>query len=236
MVRYGSYWYLSATFGGEVRGRSCQILRSATPEGPYQPFSPPITPKGWHCLDGHLFFGESEPCIVFCREWTEVEDGQMYCARLSYDLSCMVGDPVLLFHASDAPWTTSIRETENRFVTDGPFLWQSRATKELLMLWSSFKDGVYCIGIARSCSGSVFGPWTHDTEPILEEDGGHCMLFRLPAACPPLWDGSGLPPLIMALHQPNANPMRSRAMLYLVKEEIVDGKCHLKVDGSKRIH
>ncbi len=47
------------------------------------------------------------------------------------------------------------------------------------MIWSSFtKAGKYAIGVARSESGELSGPWKHDPEPLNTDDGGHAMLFR----------------------------------------------------------
>ena len=40
-----------------------------------------------------------------------------------------VGEPLILFHASDAPWTHNIacndRDGKKQYVTDGPFLFVS---------------------------------------------------------------------------------------------------------------
>jgi len=235
VTKYGSSYYLTASFGCAPKSRACQILRSSSPEGPYEAFAPPITPSRWICLDGHLYFGETDPIIVFCREWVEVTDGEMYYARLSSDLSGFVGEPIKMFSASEAPWTVPISASKKNYVTDGPFLWRSRASKDLLMLWSSFSSCGYSVGVSRSVSGSIDGPWTHDLEPIFKEDGGHCMLFRPLAKCEPIWDGLGPAPLIMSLHRPNHNPMLSRACFYLVNEFVVDGRCVLQIDLTKFI-
>ena len=51
------------------------------------------------------------------------------------------------------------------------------------MLWSSFllgKDGngQYAIGVARSQSGTILGPWLQDPQPLNPNDnGGHAMIF-----------------------------------------------------------
>ena len=62
-------------------------------------------PEGWQCLDGSLYVdGEGKPWMVFCHEWTQVQDGQICIIPLSDDLGHAVGEPQVLFHASDAPW------------------------------------------------------------------------------------------------------------------------------------
>ena len=61
-------------------------------------------------------------------------------------------------------------------MTDGPFLWRG-ASGDVLLGWSSFTDAGYAIGVARSASGLVTGPWMHEPEPLVE-GGGHAMLVR----------------------------------------------------------
>ena len=49
------------------------------------------------------------------------------------------------------------------------------------MLWSSFGDKGYTVGIARSETGRVEGPWKQDPKP-LHQGGGYVekpRLFRL---------------------------------------------------------
>ena len=60
--------------------------------------------------------------------------------------------------------------------TDGPFLFRS-ADSQLLMLWSSYGDEGYAMGIAKSDSGTVLGPWTQNPQPLWARSGGHGMLF-----------------------------------------------------------
>jgi len=96
---------------------------------------------------------------------------------LSPDFSRAVGEPRLLFHASEAPWTSPIDEYGS-LVTDGPFLYCAR-NGDLLMLWASFiDDRYYAEGVARPLSGTLVGPWQHEIAPFYAEDGGHGMLFR----------------------------------------------------------
>jgi hypothetical protein len=76
------------------------------------------------------------------------------------------------------------------------------------MLWSSFgANGGYAMGIARSVSGDVDGPWAHEPEPLSAEDGGHGMLFRT-------FDGH----LLLTFHQPNDTP-NERAIFHQVTEQ-----------------
>ncbi|MCL5995623.1 MAG: glycoside hydrolase, partial [Chloroflexi bacterium] len=55
--------------------------------------------------------------------------------------------------------------------------------------------GSYTLGVARSLSGHITGPWQHDTAPLYRDDGGHGMLFRT-------FEGE----LMLTVHRPNASP------------------------------
>ena len=76
------------------------------------------------------------------------------------------------------------------------------------MLWSSFGEQGYAMGLARSNSGSVLGPWTHDPEPLWATDGGHGMFFR---------DFAGQ--LFVTLHQPNKSPLERAAFFPLAESD-----------------
>lgn len=214
---YKGRYYMLATFmpRGEGAFRHTRILVSDRPEGPFSFLtSGPATPPDWFCLDGTLFVDdEGAPWLVFCHEWVQVVDGEVCAVRLSDDLTQAVGEPVLLFRASEAPWGQSHTGTEKKGgVTDGPFLHRT-SDGRLLMLWSSFGEGGYKQAVAHSQSGTILGPWTQEDRPIYGEDGGHGMLFSR-------FDGQ----LMLVLHQPNRGPLE-RPRLFEVAEE--DGTLHL---------
>jgi len=193
---YHGRYYMFASFKAEGVCRGTQILVADSPRGPFQPLrsARPVTPADWECLDGTLHIdADGIPWIVFCHEWVQVHDGEICAMRLSDDLSSAAGEPILLFHASEAPWITPYAG-QSDFVTDGPFLYRA-ANGELLMLWSSFSSGGYTLGVARSQLGTVAGPWLQDAEPLYTADGGHGMLFHT-------FDGQ----LMLTVHQPNSTP------------------------------
>jgi hypothetical protein len=45
------------------------------------------------------------------------------------------------------------------------------------MLWSSFGDEGYAMGIALSESGSIAGPWRQHDQPLWARNGGHGMVL-----------------------------------------------------------
>lgn len=128
------------------------------------------------CLDGTLVLDQNgAPYLVFCHEWVQVGDGEICVLPLSENLSASVGEPRLLFRASEAPWVKAY--DTGKYVTDGPFAYRTQ-DGQLLLLWSSFSEGGYTIGCARSANGSIAGPWTQDCRPLYADDGGHGMVFR----------------------------------------------------------
>ncbi len=177
---YRGQYFLFASFKAKGICRGTQILAAESPQGPFRPVSArPVTPPDWECLDGTLCVAtDGRPWMVFCHEWVQVGDGEICALPLSEDLASAAGEPAVLFRASQAPW---IREIESKgrkgYVTDGPWLHRLPGG-ELLMLWSSFSGRGYTIGVARSASGQLPGPWTQDPQPLYSGDGGHCMTFR----------------------------------------------------------
>jgi arabinan endo-1,5-alpha-L-arabinosidase len=85
--------------------RGTEILVADGPEGPFKPLAKQAqTPADWMALDGTLWIEEGIPYMIFCHEWIQITDGSMDLVRLKDDLSAPVGDPVKLFHASEADW------------------------------------------------------------------------------------------------------------------------------------
>ena len=202
-------YYIISSFRAPGTYRRCQALVSDSPKGPFVPVrQEPVTPEGWQCLDGTLYVDRSgKPWMVFCHEWLQVCDGQIAAVRLSEDLGEAVGDPIVLFRASEGPWCSKqIGEGGNGYVTDGPFLYRMK-NGTLIMLWSGFAaNGAYTTGYARSRSGEIFGPWEQEPLPLYAWDGAHSMLFKT-------FDGQ----LMMSLHAPNDHK-RKRILLFEMEE------------------
>jgi arabinan endo-1,5-alpha-L-arabinosidase len=185
--------------------RGSQILVSDSPAGPFQPFANHATlPADMMTLDGTFWVEDGIPYMIFSHEWVQITDGRMEFIQLKDDLSDTVGDPHWMFQASDAPWSKKSKQY-GCHVTDGPYMYRSK-TGQLMMVWSSFGDGGYSVGLAISRSGKLAGPWDQQAVPLFAHDGGHPMLFnRL--------DGQ----LMMMLHTPNHAP-DERAHLYEVED------------------
>ena len=157
----------------------------------------------------------------FSHEWTQISDGTIVAQKLTKDLKEAAEEPVTLFAASEAPWV--IRNSY--YVSDAPFLYRAN-NGELLMLWSSFllgKDGngQYAIGVARSQSGTILGPWLQDPQPLNPNDnGGHAMIFR---------DFDGV--LRISYHSPNTPGGSERLTIH----RIVDNDGQLSIDFTSAL-
>ena len=163
------WYYYFATFtnqavkidtvrGNVIERRASQVLRADNPMGPYRAFGDDIyLPANRPTLDG-TFWRDSDgkPYMVFCGEWLQNWNGTIEKIELKPDLSGTVGEPKVLFRASDSPWS---REREG-------------------MVWTSWVFDVYTQGVAYSKSGTLDGPWEQEPDPITPPGYGHSMLFK----------------------------------------------------------
>ena len=202
--QYNGKYYLFGSFKAENMRRATQILESDTPLGPFKPISAKShTPDMWECLDGTFWVENGTPYLVFCHEWVQCENGEMCAVELSKDLKDTVGEPFLLFKASDNPYTSSFERNDlkNCRVTDGPFLFKENG--KLKMIWSSYADGRYAV--LEAVSDNLRGVWSH-RKPRFDFDGGHAMLFKT-------FEGKRY----IALHHPN-EPSKERAQFIYYQE------------------
>lgn len=209
--RIGDHWCLFVSFNGREGGRGTQIFRAESPAGPFEHFSDEAcTPPEERCLDATPFVEADGACwLVYCQEWVQLGDGAMKAVRMKPDWSARVGEPIQLFTASEAPWVRKIDggslRPDGGFVTDGPAFHRTRSGR-LLMLWSSFGEQGYAVGIAESDSGRIDGRWTQRSMPLFAENGGHCMTFET-------LDGR----LLLALHRPNSGGAERARLFDLVE-------------------
>jgi len=204
--KYNGSYYLFSTHKGKNICRGTQIFKSDSPEGPFFPHSNmAVTPHDWECLDGTLYVEDGIPYMVFCHEWLQVKDGEMCYVQLSSDLKEAVGEPVIMFRASESPCISSFDDNGN-YITDGPFLYKTKKGK-LLMIWSSFAKHGYCEAIAYSDNGKLTGNWKHADKLLFEKDGGHGMIFK---------DKDGR--IMLPLHHPNIDG-KERLTLFELEEK-----------------
>lgn len=191
---YNGAFYMFTTYQSSKSGRrGCVVFRAEHPMGPFKKHSDGhLTPSQWDAIDGTLYVDElGQPWMVFVHEWVSTVDGvgTMACAKLSKDLKTFVSEPIELFRADSPAWSQAR-------ITDGCWMYRL-ASGELIMLWSNWDEGGYCVGTARSESGEVTGLWVQGERlftkgSLGEYDGGHAMIFT---------DKNGK--LWMSLHSPN---------------------------------
>jgi len=173
-------YYMFISFKAQGVCRGTQILAADSARGPFLPISAgPVTPSDWECLDGTFYVApDGRPWMIFCHEWVQVGDGEICGLPLTTDLTAAAGEPLKLFNASEAPWVKLLESKGRRgYVTDGPFIHRTDGGA-LLLLWSSHSQSGYTVGVARSESSQIEGPWLQQAEPLYSDDGGHCMTFK----------------------------------------------------------
>lgn len=209
---YNEKFYMLATFNAHNRCRGTHILVSDRPDGCFVPVSKdPVTPRDWECLDGTLYVDKQGiPHVVFCHEWTQIKNGAVCEVTLSQDLTKVLTEPRVLWHAADHPGVAEAGKTRAGYVTDGPFLYRCE-NGELLSIWSSFTDGGYAELIAKSDNGDISGNWSVQEAPLWSEDGGHGMIFRT-------FSGEKL----FTMHRPNEPAQAERPVIVRLFEK--DGK------------
>ena len=237
-------FFMFATFASsdpKAGPRGVQILVADEPIGPFVPWSDgPVTPRDVPCLDATVFEDDDAALWLVYSRGAEgipggspgIRDGEMYAIRLADDLTSSLGSPTLLFTASAASWSKplwfpegveppeQLNLAKDPLFTDGPFLVRSQHGS-LFMLWSSFGEEGYAIGVATSASGLVLGPWLQQAEPLWARNGGHGMIFR---------DATGAPKLVF--HWPNQTP---NERVKIVDVEITDDGIRLMDPGSAHI-
>lgn len=191
---YQGKYYMFASFkGGIGENRGTAVLKADSPAGPYHEWSDgPVTLKGHECLDGTLYVDPSgKPWVVFCLEWTSAYFGKILALPLSEDLSSSESQDAITIVDTKTdyiPWIRRMydpRVEKMGYLTDAPFLHRN-PDGSLLLLWSSYSvykwggkgKGGYAIACCTSRSGKISGPWSHETNLLLDENSGHCSIFK----------------------------------------------------------
>lgn len=199
----GSY-YLVTTFGSDDKKKGIYVLKSSSSEGPFSLYSDRLTPDNWTCIDGTVYLDEDKAFLIFSHSFedlidgTSAADGDFCIIELSLDLSHSIGNPQKLFSAKDAPWARPVPFAKIEFgiekecyFSDGPSIIKCNDSN-LYMIFSSWGENGYAVGVAKSESNDIHGPWKMQETPLFSENGGHGMFFK---------DFNGN--LMVTLHYPN---------------------------------
>lgn len=194
---YRGRYYLIVSAYREDLGRGSFIYVSERLDEPFRMLTGRyITPAGWGCLDATLFVWEGAPYLCFSNEWTTPVtgdgDGSLYIARLTDDLTALIGTPKKIVSGRDCPVSVEVVEEPYRgYVAEGPYLYGEG--DHIALLWSTFTSTGYSVLKSVSYNG-VSGDYELQ-KTLFDKDGGHCMRFV---------DASGR--AWIALHQPNVTP------------------------------
>lgn len=195
-------FYMFATFRSPNNNyHRSQILVCDKPDGKFTPLKNALTSLDISALDATYFEADGKAYTFFCHEWIQIGDGTVNMQRLDNELS-PIGEPTVLFRASDAPWVINASDEKTCLVTDGPFLRKFGDT--YFMLWSSFAKSGYVVGYCTA--KDICGPWEQRQKPLLEINGGHAMLFES-------FNGR----LYMVCHAPNSHD--EHAVLFEINVE-----------------
>ncbi len=195
---YNEKFYFLTTFGAKNMKKGAYLLVCDNPTGPFVPYGERLTPDEWTCIDGTLYFENDTPYLVFSHSFEDGGEADISMIELAKDLSKAVGEPQVMFLAKEANWAKPVPFAEAEFgikgdcyFTDGPGL-RKLESGNLYMTWSSWGTNGYAVGVARSTSGTIAGPWEQADTAIWPENGGHGMMFT---------DKDGQ--LLFTLHYPN---------------------------------
>ena len=192
---YNKKFYYMATFirpeiiidkvaGHNIHRRSCQLFVSDNIEGPYKPIlaERPLlradqpSSNATFCNDE---FGAGY--IIYNHEWTQNWNGTVQIIRLTDDFSKQMGEPYVMFTASQNSWSSGVDSLGNKSfspIMEGPFLFDTEGG-ELGILFSTYINEESAIGVAYSEKGhGLNGPWHIETEPLLRDNNRHPMMFK----------------------------------------------------------
>ena len=112
-MEFEGRYYLFAPFSNAGVKRGTSILQfsdkcerpfhSTCKQGDYL-----FLPAGCVWTDLSYIDKEGNPWLLFCSEWLEAIDGEIYAQRLAKDLKTTEGEMHLFSKASEAPWVGSL--------------------------------------------------------------------------------------------------------------------------------
>jgi beta-xylosidase len=173
----GRFYMIFSCKGPEGSGLRLALAVSHSPEGPFEDLYVPWFDNQYSCIDGHVFVDEDGQVYLYYEMVGSVGEfwkrqgylwGVIFGARLSPDLSQMIGEPVLCIYPSQAwekPGSMHARSTEGMTVF--------KHDNVYYMTYSAnhYADPDYAVGCATA--PGPLGMWTKSEDnPILAGDPG----------------------------------------------------------------
>lgn len=205
--KYKGRYYYMATFvqpevvidtvaGKPVLRTSCEIFASDSITGPYEQLTAekPLLAPDYMAV--HPTFCEDElnvGYLIYNNAAEQSGNATVQIIRLGRNLDVQVGEPYVMFSASQNVWSSAVAENGEKSyspVMRAPFMFDTRGG-ELGILFDTAIDGASAIGVAYTEKGhGLNGPWHIEPQPLLTGNVGGPMLFKD-------YDGT----LVMALHK-----------------------------------
>lgn len=202
----GKYYYM-ATFarpdvmidtvaGKPINRVSCEIFVSDSITGPYEQLTAETPLLAPEYMAVHPTFCEDElnvGYLIYNYAAEQSGDATVQIIRLGKKLNVQIGEPYIMFRASQNPWSSATdEEGKNGFspIMRAPFMFDTRGG-ELGILFDTTVDGLSAIGVAYTEKDhGLNGPWHIEQEPLLTGGVGGPMMFKD-------YDGT----LVMAVHR-----------------------------------
>ncbi len=146
--------------GDRLSHRIC-VAVADDPSGPFEPLVAPLPLIGKAVIDPSAFVdADGHAYLYFVADMSENEVSQIFCARLSDDLTAVVGEPVLCLQPSQV-W-------EGKFWNEGPHVFRA-ANGTYVMTYSGQFWHAPDYGVGFATSRTPTGPWTKNpANPILQ--------------------------------------------------------------------
>lgn len=202
----GRYYYM-ATFtrpdvvidtvaGKPVYRTACEIFVSDSITGPYEQLTAETPLLAPEYMAVHPTFCEDElnvGYLIYNYAAEQSGNATVQIIRLGKKLDVQVGEPYIMFRASQNGWSSAVAENGEKSyspVMQAPFMFDTRGG-ELGILFDTTIDGASAIGVAYTEKDhGLNGPWHIEPQPLLTGNVGGPMLFKD-------YDGT----LVMALHK-----------------------------------
>ncbi len=187
--KHNGRFYYMATFtrpdviidnvdGVDIERRSCHIFVADSIQGPYKPLyaDTPLlradlaSQGATFCIDEY-----NTGYLIYSHDWHQRKDGTVQIIMLTEELESQIGEPFIMFRASEKMWTI---EKNSSSLMDGPFIFKTDEDG-VGILFATEVDGESALGVAYSEKGhGLDGPWHIEQEPFLTGGYGQAMLFR----------------------------------------------------------
>lgn len=205
--RYKGRYYYMATFtrpdividtvaGENIQRTACEIFVSDNITGPYEQLTSEMPLLSPAHMAVHPTFCVDELNVgymIYNHAAEQSGDGTVQIIRLGKKLDVQIGEPYVMFRASQNSWSSAVDENGNKGFSptmEAPFMFDTDGG-ELGILFTTTIDGKEAIGVAYTEKDhGLNGPWHIEPQPLLAGNVGGAMLFND-------YDGT----LVMALHK-----------------------------------